>query len=188
MGHLERLQRTRDDAPDNAELSHPHLRWRSGQPVLLSLAIALDELPPPETEDQKYGLGDGIEHPGWCGVAAAAAFEHVDFVLEEAAQYADGAACLVAADERRTRHERRDVARSGGARDLGRGGLEQGVGDELAKEEIRECGVARGEPEEEELGVARLEGAEDRAGEDGEECVELRELWRVVVFWICGWR
>ena len=172
------MQRARDDALNDTELCHPHSLRRSGHEVLLAIRATLDKLPPPKTEDQKDRLGDGVEHPGRRGIAAvtAGAFEQVDLVLEEAAQHADCAARLVVVDEHRARHERRDVARGSGARDLGRGWLEQGVGDELAEKKVGECGVARGKPEEEELRVARFEGAEDRAGEDGEERVELREL------------
>jgi hypothetical protein len=187
--HLERLERASDDALNDTELRHPHPLWRPCQRILLALyltiAITLYQVPPPKTKYQKDRLCNCVKHAWWSSVPAIG-LKRVDIVLEEAAQHTDSTACFFATDEDGTRDERRDVAGGGGAGNLGLCGFQQGVGNELAEEKICKGGIARGEPEEEELGIARFEGAEDSAGEDGEECMELCELRRAAVFWFSG--
>jgi hypothetical protein len=185
--YLQRMERARDDSLHDTELHYPHPFWRSHQCILFLLTlltlriITLNQVSPSKTEYQKHGLGNCIEHAQRCNVTVAS-LVCVDVVLEEAAQHSDRAACLTTANEIGARDERRDVACGGGPGNLGLRRFEQGVGDELAQEEVRKGGIARCKPKEEKLRVARLEGAEDRTGENGEKRMKLCQLQLVTIF------
>jgi hypothetical protein len=180
-GHLEWLERARDDSLHDIKLCHPHPLLRHRQRILFLLALVtlriaivtgLNQVSPPKTEYQKDGLSNCIENAWWCNVTVAG-LVCVNIVFKEATQHPNRIACHTGANKLGARDERCDIACGSGTSNLGLRRLEQGVGDELAQEEVRKNRIARCEPKEEKLRVAGLKSAEDRTSENSEKRMKL---------------